>query len=981
MVSLLAVALYTDYACNGGVLLGFLPVATRPGACVVTESIEGVLAAKKLKLTVSTEGGQADLLEEDLVLRLIYVKDSTATGAFDEYRIEQVEDGVGDLSGLKDIFALDPIYDLGRESEAISAQYTGTITSVLTNILNHAPAFVNIGTITPTVAVQKDFRGVMPLPALQEAAQDANDAADYANGERFELQLRRNGATDYKLDLIAVGGTAALPDIRQGKNLQNLRRRVSRKDKVTRLYVTAQGQPLWDVWFEVTAVTVNTYIEIQVPDAPDLNPLLADGAFTEQGLFWFHEDGTAHAITNDVRATQRLYMASTTGIAVGEWGRLTRDAAGNPVLYIDMPGTRPIVGALDVPYPPATNRLPNADFSAWQGTSPDVPEDWDDQLLIPTAGEWEQELTDTLFGSAAKAPNTGDVYILTPSWNGWSAGQKSVYLLAGDQVGYSLWFKSIDPLDPPIAAVVYWGDPNDGQAHGVNIGGTEPGAQTGGVWQSVHRSYTVQTSGTKTLWFFVLKNTNHEYLIGGAVLTVTPKGAVAPQGFFTGSPGARAWVRGINALIAHQEVATYEVGLLDLTRYDPATWSYDTLVLGGSLNFTARPLITDTLELRVVQVERDQREPIKSRIMLSNRWDTLTEHILGGGDTNIAGTQIIGTSVNLTPDEPIPPVPTQPAPNDGAFLLVGGAAGFPQGRGVALAGGMSSTDTGPGGTFTFRAPEFYTQATDPALDDPNDVADGDWWLLEDPADTVKVQRREGAAWVTKGWLVPDAGSEDEVLTWHADGYPYWAAAGAGSTIDVQEEGSPVGTFDTLNFIGTSVTATDGGGGVADITVTSGGGSGLTSYVAVIGVADDDDEDATTIVFEPVLFYPQEAGDTVEFPELDPDDGGEVTVTTGGRYLVTFNARSSGSTEGGSQIISAFAQCYAAPGVGIYGALAHVEDQETMLPEGYGAVLTASGEIRANAGDAIRCKLVIIRDNIGASNGWSDISLRVTRLGD
>jgi hypothetical protein len=42
--------------------------------------------------------------------------------------------------------------------------------------------------------------------------------------------------------------------------------------------------------------------------------------------------------------------------------------------------------------------------------------------------------------------------------------------------------------------------------------------------------------------------------------------------------------------------------------------------------------------------------------------------------------------------------------------------------------------------------------------------------------------------------------------------------GSGTEIIVNDEGALLGTFDTLNFTGTGVTATDAGGGVADITV-------------------------------------------------------------------------------------------------------------------------------------------------------------------
>lgn len=47
--------------------------------------------------------------------------------------------------------------------------------------------------------------------------------------------------------------------------------------------------------------------------------------------------------------------------------------------------------------------------------------------------------------------------------------------------------------------------------------------------------------------------------------------------------------------------------------------------------------------------------------------------------------------------------------------------------------------------------------------------------------------------------------------------------GLGGNLNVQDEGTPIGTFNTLNFVGAAVVASDGGGGVADITITGSGG--------------------------------------------------------------------------------------------------------------------------------------------------------------
>jgi len=61
----------------------------------------------------------------------------------------------------------------------------------------------------------------------------------------------------------------------------------------------------------------------------------------------------------------------------------------------------------------------------------------------------------------------------------------------------------------------------------------------------------------------------------------------------------------------------------------------------------------------------------------------------------------------------------------------------------------------------------------------------------------------------------------------------WFCFGSGG-VGVEDEGILVGQFSVLNFIGAGVTATDGGGGTADITVTGGGGGVTDAYDAING---------------------------------------------------------------------------------------------------------------------------------------------------
>jgi hypothetical protein len=95
---------------------------------------------------------------------------------------------------------------------------------------------------------------------------------------------------------------------------------------------------------------------------------------------------------------------------------------------------------------------------------------------------------------------------------------------------------------------------------------------------------------------------------------------------------------------------------------------------------------------------------------------------------------------------------------------------------------------------------------------------------------------------------------------------------AGTTIIVQEEGTPLGSFGTLNFVGTIITAADAGGGVATITVVGTAGSqDVFTNVAVAGQTDvvaDSTTDTLTFI----------AGANIDITTAPADDSVTFAVT-------------------------------------------------------------------------------------------------------
>lgn len=692
---LIRAELWTDYRCRSGSRIGILPFTRDTGSCVVSHKrTDQLLAVREVTLTCPDDWEYADQLTRDMVIALVYIDNSTADGAFEEYRIEHDESGTGEHAGRIKILALDPIHDLAREEESITAQPSGDITQNLTTILTYAPSIFVAGTVTPTHGCQLNLTGVMPIDALRQLMEFANESADFSSGQQYLARSRRNGTTDYRIDIIELGTSADLPDIRERKNLQSLLRRRTRQDVFTRLEMTAQGQPLGDAWFTVTAVTVNTSIDIEVDGFSALNPIYKDGAYAAQGLYWFHEDGVAHAITNESRANKRLFMASTTGIAVGERGRFARNSAGDPVLWLDDPdGSRPILRKKDFNVSPGMNWVDNARLENWTGG---VPDDWAED---GADGLWTEEDTVTLFGGAAHfTPNVGSQSLYAWSWSGVPATSgRTVYCRAGDTITYRIWARAEDYNN----GIIHVMEPNVTLAQGIALNGLEAPFTETEKYLEWSRSFVVETAGDKRLYIRLFGQTN-EWYCGGAVVTITPRGAVVPTGFFEGSPGARAWVQAVNMLLG-QGGSVYQVTVLDLSRYDDATWPFDRLELGADVRLTSA-LQGGSELLKVVQLDVNELNLLDSKITLASRWQTLTSQLFGAllTFTGPSASSTVGIPVNTEPDEPpLPPPP--PAPIDAAFAMVAHHGSLTLARQLVAGTNITLTDGGPGSTLTIEA--------------------------------------------------------------------------------------------------------------------------------------------------------------------------------------------------------------------------------------------------------------------------------------
>lgn len=242
-------------------------------ACQASRAVYGVLRASQLVRaadvqavedqesfsiaipTLDETGGISDFiasLRAGRILTAVY-----EDGSFDEWRISTITRGRGE-GGLVSVLANSLWYDLveradtaggmGWVSEVSAGQRTfeyeltqRTPTSILsTYVIPNLPSYITLGTVDPTVVLRTLTVSRMTPGALVIAVRDACRALDVA----CEVQLRRNGTTDYKLDLVTeIGSGGNTPVFHPANSLLTLQEKADAMTQATRILITGSTNP------------------------------------------------------------------------------------------------------------------------------------------------------------------------------------------------------------------------------------------------------------------------------------------------------------------------------------------------------------------------------------------------------------------------------------------------------------------------------------------------------------------------------------------------------------------------------------------------------------------------------------------------------------------------------------------------------------------------------------------------------------------
>ncbi|HEY9227364.1 MAG TPA: hypothetical protein VIP11_11995, partial [Gemmatimonadaceae bacterium] len=177
--------------------------------------------------------------------------------SFDERRVSLINDGSA-VGGLIDVTANPLAQDLADGADSATGKgYVSVVLGCLrvfdiavvgltatqiwdTYVIPACPSWVSRGTIDSNVVIPQLSWSRLTPHALALLVRDTLRRMNV----NCELRLRRNGTTDYKLDLVSlVGANAAVPVFHPRSSLHSMRRRKDTTNQATRLFVTGETDP------------------------------------------------------------------------------------------------------------------------------------------------------------------------------------------------------------------------------------------------------------------------------------------------------------------------------------------------------------------------------------------------------------------------------------------------------------------------------------------------------------------------------------------------------------------------------------------------------------------------------------------------------------------------------------------------------------------------------------------------------------------
>lgn len=443
---------------------------------------------------------------------------------------------------------------------------------------------------------------------------------DLAGKAGLELQIRRDGTTQYLIDLVSsVGSSTSTRYVMLGKNLKGVTRRENSSEQATRIIPRGADEDgfhatMAEARWRVASVS-GSDVELKDPDGGE-DPIAFDNQLN--GLYLLKAGGTLTQITDTVRSTQIVTVASAASISVGDYVKVRADSGGTQLTYLEAPADKTTYGlitrVLDRPeVPSVVNLVKNPTIKDWTAG---VPDNWS-AVSTPTLTETTTVSRWRTGGKSARVETNADGEGIVTASMAISPSTARPYFSA-----YIALYVAAGRVRVEIVTNAGLVIPN-GTTDGKSFT-----SETGSWIELGVSGLDLNALGATSVTLRVVQDGSGtaDFYVDAAQLTQS----AGHLPFMAGSGPNKLWAEANRALVdVSAPLVEIAVDMIDLHRFNPSVFpaADEELVLGGGVRVKDGQLSVD-YTTRFVEIRRDLLRHGITNVQLANQRPTLIDRLV-----------------------------------------------------------------------------------------------------------------------------------------------------------------------------------------------------------------------------------------------------------------------------------------------------------------------------------------------------------------
>lgn len=486
------------------------------------------------------------------------------------------------------------------------------------------PSWITRGTVDATDDLSIFVDGMNAARLLDTICEQSRQS----DGEPYEWTLRRNGSTDYKIDLLSQRGSVSrTPYVAVRKNVLSARVRSTSKEQVTRVYPRGGGSrtnraTMAAAKWNVDSVSGST-VTLSDP-AGGAGPVAFDDQLN--GFYLEKAGGGLTEITDSDAGNNNVTVSDASGISSSDLVQVRENASGDQLIYLEHPSDKSTyglqVGQLDRQDVPAVENLVSdvaAAFCDEDSDSDGLADGWSKvgspTVTQETTAQFHRHGTASMKVVASDGdgietsaitvgPTASDPYYVAQAFARAASGTYQVQLVdVTNSTSY------------PTSDVDAGKNPDTTKWHRHDI---QPGVNFDDESTTQMKVRITASGGSATFYVDAGQLTNAK----------DPASAI-----FKGRGANRLWQAANEELNRRSSpVTSYDVDAIDLYRTDVDRWPDEKIEPGNTIR-VRDPGLSEDVNVRVMGRRRELTRPGSLRLTIDNQRRGLSDRI---GRQNIA---------------------------------------------------------------------------------------------------------------------------------------------------------------------------------------------------------------------------------------------------------------------------------------------------------------------------------------------------------